>query len=132
MNAMEKKQMRKNTTIITSLSTHVHKIDCPLFARLRRNSIIAQALCESRPDVGSSKNRSNCGYKEKVICQRYLRQNRTLALAASSTAIVVLFLCSTPSDPTIASANASSPHIVKHFSALKRDIMSLHTDRESF
>jgi hypothetical protein len=57
---------------------------------------------------------------EKVMYQRYLDIKLTLALAASSTPIVVLFLCSTPSDPTIASAKASSPHIVKHFSALER------------
>jgi hypothetical protein len=58
---------------------------------------------------------------EKVIYQRELDVRLTLALAASSTPIVVLFLCSTPpSDPTIASANASSPHIVKHFSSLER------------
>jgi hypothetical protein len=57
---------------------------------------------------------------EKVIYRRDLDIRLTLALAASSTPMVVLFLCSTPSDPTIASANASSPHIVKHFSALER------------
>ena len=55
----------------------------------------------------------------EVNYQRDLDIILTLALAASSTPIVVLFLCSTPSDPTIASANASSPHIVKHFSALE-------------
>lgn len=73
---------------------------------LRRQTIIAQALCESvwedqwtsiinlaqkygyipNPDVGSSRNKSNLG------------------LAASSTPMVVRFLCSTPRDPTMASA----------------------------
>jgi hypothetical protein len=57
---------------------------------------------------------------EEVILPQDLDIRQTLSLAASSTPIVVLFLCSTPSDPTIASANASSPHIDKHFLALEK------------
>jgi hypothetical protein len=82
--------------------------------------MIAQALCESRPDVGSSKKGAIVAV-EKVVYQRKLEIRLTLALAASSTPIVVLFLCSTPSDPTRASANASKPHIVRHSSALERN-----------
>lgn len=40
-------------------------------------------------------------------------------MAASSTPMVVRFRCSTPSDPTMASAWFSSPHIFKHCSTLQ-------------
>jgi hypothetical protein len=65
---------------------YVQRIACPASARVLKNETIAQADCESRPEVGSSK------------------KSKSLGLAASSTAMVVLLLCSTPSDPTAASA----------------------------
>lgn len=40
-----------------NLYTYVQTIDCPLSARSRRKLMIAQALCESNPEVGSSKKR---------------------------------------------------------------------------
>jgi hypothetical protein len=43
------------------VGTHVHKIACPLLARCRKNDKMAQALRESSPEVGSSRNRSNFG-----------------------------------------------------------------------
>jgi len=42
----------------------------------------------------------------------------SLTLAASSTPIVTRFLCSTPSEPTMASAYDSNPHIFRHLSTL--------------
>ena len=43
---------------------------------------------------------------------------KNLTLAASSTPMVVRFRCSTPSEPTMASACASKPHIFRHLSTL--------------
>lgn len=61
---------------------------------------MAQALCESKPDVGSSKKRSSFG------------------LAASSTPIVVLLRFSMLKDPTVASRTASKPQSWMHLSTL--------------
>lgn len=41
-------------------------------------------------------------------------------LAASSTAIVKRFLCSTPSELTTTSAKVCNPHIIRHLSTLSR------------
>ena len=48
-----------------------------------------------------------------------VQRNIAQTLAANSTPIVVRFLCSTPSEPTMASPKASNPHIFKHLSALE-------------
>ena len=44
----------------------MQRMVCPLSTSVLRNDIIAQALCESRPDVGSSKNRRSLGCKNKL------------------------------------------------------------------
>lgn len=50
----------------------MHKIACPLSAKSRKNETMDQALCESNPDVGSSRNKSNRGYD---TCIKLVRLN---------------------------------------------------------
>ena len=80
---------------------------------------MAQALCESKPEVGSSKNNRSFGW---CLGQRmnWLTLKIELTLAANSTAIVKRFLCSTPSELTTTSAEVCNPHITKHLSTLSR------------
>ena len=82
----------------------VQRIAWPaLSASSRRKATIAQALCESRPEVGSSRNKSRRGWGHEDEQDPYYEPS-IHTLATSSTAIVVRFLNSTLRVPTTASA----------------------------
>ena len=107
------------SNVALAKKTHVQRIACPLSASSRRNVTTAQADCESRPEVGSSRKSSNFGY---VASSSDKHDMGTMfedhTLAASSTPMVVRFLYSAPSEPTMASAWPSKPHIFRHLSTL--------------
>ncbi len=47
----------------------MHKIACPAAAKLCRKLIMAHELCESNPEVGSSRKSSSFGYKQECVCR---------------------------------------------------------------
>ena len=73
--------MRRIRVLKSSFGTHVHRIDCPLSARLRRNAMIAQALCESRPLI---QKKGAIAAVEQVIYQRDWQQVQLQSRLSSS------------------------------------------------
>ena len=61
MNTEDKTHCQMRNAVRITNCAYVQRIACPWSARLRKKVMMAQALCESRPEVGSSKNRSRVG-----------------------------------------------------------------------